>query len=201
MKKANVSMGGIGLCLIAVMVLLLSGCLGLFVGGLASGAYMAHDSRTMGTMMDDERIELLTGSALSQDSQLGSSKMAHIDVTSYDNIVLLTGEVANDELRQRAVNIAAGIDKVKKVYDELVVAPPSSLMSRAGDTALTAKVKTALVGTVDPTRIKVVTERGVVYLMGIVSPEDGNKVAEVVRHLSGVAKVVKLFEYGGRRAN
>jgi osmotically-inducible protein OsmY len=174
---------------------ILPGC-GLFIaGGMATGAVIAHDSRTTGTLIEDEAIEIKAGKAIAEDEELASS--AHINVTSYNTKVLVTGEAPTEALRERVIDIVSKIEKVQHVYDEIAIAKPSSLGSRSSDALLTTKVKTQLlwIKGFDPTRIKVVTERGVVYLMGLLNRDEGNAGAAVTRRMGGVQKVVKLFEY------
>ena len=185
-----------------VVLLLLSlgilpGC-GLFIaGGVATGAVIAHDSRTTGTLIEDEAIEIKAGKAIAEDEELAS--LAHINVTSYNTKVLVTGEAPTEALRERVIAIVRTIEKVQDVYDAITLVKPSSLGSRSSDGLLTTKVKTQLlrIKGFDPTRVKVVTERGVVYLMGFLNRDEGNAVAAVARRVGGVQKVVKLFEYRG----
>lgn len=178
----------------------LSGCAGLIMGGatagVATGAAMAHDRRTVGTIVEDQAIELKAYDALNQEL----AQRSHINVTSYNNVVLLSGEVPTPQLRRRAEEIATGIDKVRHVHNELTIAPPSSFASRSTDTWITTKVKTALlqvdgIPDFDPSRVKVVTERGVVYLFGLLRPREAEAVTRTIRRVGGVQKVVKLFEY------
>jgi osmotically-inducible protein OsmY len=112
-------------------------------------------------------------------------------------VVLVTGEAVTEEARQQVIEIVRAIPRVRQVYDELAVAPPTSLLARSSDSVITAKVKTQLVAIkdFDATRVKVVTERGVVYLLGLLSAADAERVTEVTRAVGGVQKVVKLFEY------
>ncbi|MEZ5582443.1 MAG: BON domain-containing protein [Candidatus Competibacteraceae bacterium] len=188
-------------CLLLGLGLLinLNGCAGLLMGGAAAGAIaVGHDRRTTGTIWEDQSIELKTYDALSKDPQLKGR--SHINVTSYNTAVLLSGEVATPELAQRAGDIARQIEQVKYVHNELRVGPPSNLSSRSADTAITTAVKTSLfkvdgIRDFDPTRVKVVTERGEVYLFGLLTPREAEAVTNVVRQVNGVQKVVKLFEY------
>ncbi|MGH8594291.1 MAG: division/outer membrane stress-associated lipid-binding lipoprotein [Gammaproteobacteria bacterium] len=175
--------------------LCLQGCAAVIVGGAATGAAVAHDSRTTGTVVDDEAIELKAGHAIRRDEQL--RRQTHINFTSYNNMVLVSGEAPTEELKKRAIERIRGIPKVRRVYDEITIAAPSSLTSRSSDTLLTASVKGKLltIRNFDGTRIKVVTEKGVVFLMGLVTRREGGIAAEASRQVSGVQKVVKLFEY------
>ncbi|MFZ1641512.1 MAG: BON domain-containing protein [Candidatus Contendobacter sp.] len=185
------------LAVAALATTLLNGCVGLLVGGTAVGIGMAHDRRTTGTVVDDQTIELKLYDALNQQLPPGN----HINITSYNGAVLLSGEAVSAQARQQAEAIARGIDPpVIEVYNELVIGPPSALSSRSNDTLLTTKVKTALlrindIPDFDPTRVKVVTERGVVYLMGLVRPQEANAAADVASQVDGVRQVVTLFEY------
>jgi osmotically-inducible protein OsmY len=159
---------------------------------------MVHDRRSAGTIVDDQAIEFKAQTEfLSAGSSLGKS---HISVTSYNNVVLLSGEVENQQVRQWAENVVRNIDKVRFVHNELIIAPPSSLSSRSNDAWLTTKVKSSLIQVdglpgFDPTRVTVVTERGIVYLFGLLTPQEGDAVTNIVSRVSGVQQVVKLFEY------
>lgn len=170
----------------------------LMVGGTAATLSVAHDRRTAGSVVDDEIIELKANSELRQHEELNQD--AHISVTSYNGAVLLTGQVATPEAQQLAEQTVRRIDKVKQVYNELAIGPPSSLTQRAYDTAITAKVKTALLRIeglpdFDSTRVKVVTETNVVYLLGLLRPQEAEAVTSKARHVGGVQKVVTLYEY------
>lgn len=173
----------------------LQGCAPVIVGGVAAGAAVAQDSRTTGTVVDDEAIELKAGQAIRRDEEL--RRRTHISFTSYNNMVLVSGEAPTEELKERVIERIRGIPKVRRVYDEITIAAPSSLTSRSSDTLLTASVKGKLltIRNFDGTRIKVVTEKGVVFLMGLVTRREGGIAAEASRQVSGVQKVVKLFEY------
>ncbi len=181
--------------IIAAQAALLGGCVAAVGAGAVTGAAVAHDRRTAGTFVDDNLIELKAVGALQDDKELWN--YSHLNVTSYNNIVLLTGESPSEALRQRAAQTVANLQKVRKVHNEVVVAAPSSLVSRSGDTVITGKVKTALINNkdVDATRIKVVTENGVVYLMGLVTQAEADSATEVARRVGGVQRVVRIFEY------
>lgn len=188
------------LTLTAIMVIqaaMLGGCVAAVGAGAATGAAVAYDRRTAGTFIDDGLIEMKARGKIQEDEELW--KYAHINVTSYNNIVLLTGEAPSEALRQRAAESVRQVQKVRKVHNEIVVAAPSSMLSRSGDTWITGKVKTSLLNAegVDAARVKVVTENGVVYLMGLVTPQEAEAATEVTRKVNGVQKVVKIFEYSG----
>jgi len=177
-----------------------SACAPLLVGGgAAGGAILLHDRRTTGTIWEDQTIEWKAATAIAKDPQLFDPERADVSVTSYNKTVLLSGEVATPELRQRAAEIVRYVPEVKRVYNELVIAPPSTPADRAADAALTAQVKAFLLQIdlpgFDPTRIKVVTSAETVYLLGLVKPAEADKVVDTVKYVSGVRQVVKLFEY------
>ncbi|MGQ0657032.1 MAG: BON domain-containing protein [Chromatiales bacterium] len=178
----------------AILIVLapsLAGCAGVVAGGAAGTAVAAHDQRTTGTLVEDQAIELKALRRLSGYDQI------HVSVTSYNNIVLVTGEAPNEELRREVIEIVRNIEKVRRVHDEITIAAPSSMTSRTSDTILTGKVKAQLFGikNFDATRVKVVTEKGVVYLMGLLTRKESDSVTEVARRIGGVQRVVKLFEY------
>lgn len=177
---------------------MLHGCAAVVVGGAATGANVAHDKRTTGTFIEDEAIELKSLKAFSEDKEI--SDQTHLNVTSFNTVVLVSGEAPTNELRQRAIQIVRNIAKVSHVHDEITIAGPSSLMSRSADTLITTKVKTKMLAekNLDGMHVKVVTENGVVYLMGLLNREDADKATEIARQTGGVQKVVKLFQYSTR---
>ncbi|MCB1731769.1 MAG: BON domain-containing protein, partial [Halieaceae bacterium] len=121
---------------------------------------------------------------------------ANIAVVSYNGYVLIAGQVGSEELKALATNVVRKIDGVRRIYNELEIAAPSSALTRSSDTWITAKVKTWLLGRSDTEgqRVKVVTEDGVVYLMGLVTAAEAERIANVAADISGVQRVVKLFE-------
>lgn len=177
--------------------LMLGGCAApLVIGGAAAtGAVVANDRRTAGTMLDDERIELNILSEVARDQQLVDH--THINVTSYNGIVLLTGEAATPILSQRISAIAKRVLKVREVKNELRIGPLSDAPSRNRDTVLTSRVKSRLLSDarVDGTAFKVVSEQGTVYLMGLVTRAEANAAVDVTRRTEGVLRIVKVFEY------
>ncbi len=174
---------------------LLSGCAVALIAGAAAGTAAIYDRRTTGTVIDDEFIELKAMDAIGKDQEL--HEQTHLNVTSFNSIVLLTGEAPNEALRQRTAELVRNLPKVRKVHNEVVVAAPSSLLSRTGDTWITGKVKRKLLNAhqMDATRVKVVTENGVVYLMGLVTRQEADAATAVTRQVDGVQRVVKIFEY------
>lgn len=191
-------MKNLNLIALTCILVILHGCAAVVVGGAAAGANVAHDRRTTGTFIEDEAIELKSLKALFEDKEV--YKQTHLNVTSFNTIVLVSGEAPTEELRQRVIQIVRNIDKVSHVHNEISIAGPSSLMSRSGDTLITTKVKTKLIveKNLDGTHVKVVTENGVVYLMGLLNREDADKATEIARQTGGVQKVVKLFQYSDK---
>lgn len=180
------------------IVLTLSGCAAAVVGGVAVATVVATDKRSTGTVIDDQTIELSVIDQIHDDPGIRAED--HIKVEVYEGVVLLVGEVRDEATKQLASRIATGVENVERVVNELEVSLEADTGERAGNAWLTTKVNTALVKEnpvpgFDATRIKVVSSRNSVYLMGIVSREEGNAVAEVARNVSGVEKVIKVFSY------
>lgn len=171
----------------------LSGCVTAVVGGAAAGGSMAVDRRTAGTYIEDENIELKAFKKM--ETNLGEE--SHVNVTSYNGNVLLTGEVPNAELKTKAETLAKSIANVKNITNEIVIGTKSSVSDRANDTYITSKVKTNFLAEKDfhDHLIKIVTEASTVYLMGIVTQKEANLAVEIARNTDGVKKVVKVFEY------
>ncbi|HEC18925.1 MAG TPA: BON domain-containing protein [Gammaproteobacteria bacterium] len=184
------------LFLAAALSLGLSGCAApVVVAGAAGGASVAHDERSNQAMLDDEIIETKAKDAIYQDPEM--AKRIHVNVTSYNRVVLLTGEVLSRSLRDRVVNIVRNLPKVRRVHNEIRIADLTSFGSRTNDTWITSKVKAKMIATkgFDASRVKVLTENGTVFLMGLVPRDVGTQAAEIARQISGVKKVVKVFEY------
>ena len=184
------------LFLIAVVAqgALLQGCAPIVAGGAVTTAAVTSDQRTTGTVIEDQVIETKAADFVGADA--GLEEQAHLSATSYNEIVLLTGQAQTDELRKRAVEYVSRIAKVRHVYNEISIGSPLPLANRSNDALLTTKVKAKLFTIKDlkSSDVKVVTEDGVVYLMGLFDQATGDAVAEVVAGVSGVRKVVKLFE-------
>ncbi|MEE8058425.1 MAG: BON domain-containing protein [Pseudomonadales bacterium] len=151
--------------------------------------------RSVGSFVDDEIIE--TKALVNIDKADPELAQAHIVVTSYNGIVLLAGQVKTEEQRQLAAKTVAKVSKVRRVHNELTISGSSSMVARSNDAWLTTKVKSKMLAntTLEGSRIKVVTENGVVYLMGLVTKEEADRAAELVRKTAGVQKVVRIFEY------
>lgn len=159
---------------------------------------VVHDRRSSGTVIDDEGIELKALAQLLQDENIRQN--THINVTSYNYLTLVTGEATNDALKQRAENIVRRIPNVREVYNEVRIAQPSTFLSRSSDALITSTIKAGLfkfmdMPDFDPTRVKVVTENGVVFLMGLLTEREADQVANYARTVNGVQKVVKIVEY------
>jgi len=185
---------------LAILVLALafsclaSGCAPLIVGTAAlGGTAVALDRRHTDVQLGDERIEWTASGRIGDKLK----NQANISVTSYNKQVLLTGEATSEALKQEAESITAAVSEVKSVVNEVQVAAPSSLGSRTNDSYLTSVVKTRFVGDqkFNPLHVKVVTESGVVYLMGLVTRKEADDATHIARHVSGVKRVVRIFEY------
>ena len=165
----------------------------LIVGGVAAGVMMAADRRQAEVMFSDQRIEFSAGSRI-DDALKGQG---HINVTSYNYTVLLTGEVPTAQAKVDAEKAVTDVPNVKTVVNELQIAGTSSAASRSNDAYITSKVKGNFLGNekFKPTDIKVVTEASVVYLLGLVTREEADAATEIARGTAGVQKVVRVFEY------
>ena len=176
----------------------LYGCAPVVIGGAAATGAALHSRRTVGVFVDDEGIELKSRLAILENKELNSQ--IHINIISYNGVALMVGQTPTETLRQQAQEIVAATEKVRLVHNEMSLAAPNSYMTRSSDSLITAKVKTAMFRVkgaedFDASRIKVVTEDGVVYLMGLLYRWEADAAAGQARQVSGVEKVVKLFEY------
>ena len=178
----------------ALAAALLGGCAAVVVGAGGAAAYGAlEDRRTAGSQLEDESNELRAVNRIAE--RFGDS--VHVNVTSYNRALLLTGEVPDARAREEIEKIAAALPNARSVANELEVAGAASLGARTNDSLITSKVKVRLLDAkrFNPLHVKVVTEAGVVYLMGIVTEQEANDAVEVARTTGGVRKVVKIFEY------
>ncbi|OGI52880.1 MAG: hypothetical protein A3B81_01020 [Candidatus Muproteobacteria bacterium RIFCSPHIGHO2_02_FULL_65_16] len=173
----------------------LHGCAPLVVAGGATAVIAAQDRRTVGSFIDDETIEWKAVTAINAVESL--KKEVHINVTSVNGTVLLTGEAPTIELRDGVLTQVRGVPGVRRTVNEIRIGPPSTLADRSNDSWLTGKIKTRLVGVenLQSAQIKVVTENAVVYLMGLVKKDEAESATEAARQVGGVQRVVKLFEY------
>jgi osmotically-inducible protein OsmY len=177
----------------ALLATTLAGCAPLLVGGAAVGtALMVTDRRSSGAQIDDEAIELRSTARLRE----AFGDRAHINITSYNRQVLLTGEVPSEQMKQQAEQIAARVDNVKSVVNELAVMTPTTLPQRSSDALITTKIRASLVDAQDlqANAFKVVTERSTVYLMGRVTPREADRATSIARQIGGVQRVVRIFE-------
>lgn len=174
---------------------LLQGCFPLAVTGVAGAALMASDRRTTGTYIEDESVEWKVIGRLRE-----RFPGAHVNSTSFNRRVLLTGEVPNEDAKKQVEDAVRSIENVREVTNELQVAGASSLASRGNDVLVASNVKARMVNNkkFSPLHVKVVSEAGVVYLMGLVSQDEGDAAVEIARTTSGVNRVVKVFEYIGK---
>jgi osmotically-inducible protein OsmY len=180
--------------LLASAAVSLTGCVPLVVAGVGAGVMVATDRRSTGAQVDDETIELKITKAATEDHW---GKNVHLNATSYNGIVLLTGEVPSTVVQDEIVQFVKSTDRVRIVENDTTIGPVADFQSRSNDTYITSKVKARMVEAAKfaPNHVKVVTERGVVYLMGIVSRQEATDAAEIAATTSGVARVVKVFEY------
>jgi osmotically-inducible protein OsmY len=161
--------------------------------GAGYGAIVANDQRSTGAQLDDQTIEIKIATTVG--GKWGNE--VHLNATSYNGIVLLTGEAPSTVVQDEITKIAKSTDRVRMVQNEMVIGPTTDLSARTNDTYITSKVKTRLLEDekFKALYVKVVTERGVVYLMGIMSREEGTQAAQIAATTAGVARVVKVFEY------
>jgi osmotically-inducible protein OsmY len=181
------------LILSAALISQITACVPVVVGGAAAGGAMAADRRTSGIYVEDENIELKAFKKM--ETNLGEN--AHVNVTSYNRNVLLTGEVPVAESKTKAENLVKEITNTRSITNEISVAPKTSLGSRSSDSYITTKIKTKFVteNKFPANYVKVVTENSVVYLMGIVTNAEAEAAVEIARNTDGVTKVIKVFEY------
>jgi osmotically-inducible protein OsmY len=174
-----------------------TGCAPLVVGGAAvAGASAIHDRRPAQTLLDDRQIELAATQMIFQDRDLSGARLI---VTSYNRSVLLTGQAESADLARRASHRISRLPKVARVIDEVRVGPRIGMARQSEDVYIASRAKLELAGVelpdFDPTRVKIVVEDGVLYLLGFVTQHEADRVAERVRYVPGVRQVVKLFEY------
>lgn len=170
----------------------LSGCVPLVLGGAAGGALVVTDRRTSGTQLDDQGIELRANKVLRN----SPVEPAHIDVTSYNRRVLLTGEVPNAQDKQLAEQLVSRVENVNAIVNELHIGENASFSQRSSDTLITGKVKASIVDARDlyANAFKVITENGTVYLMGRVTQREAERATDIARSVSGVQRVVRIFD-------
>jgi osmotically-inducible protein OsmY len=184
------------LVLFSLSVLPMQGCAPLVIAGVGVTAYAVADRRSIGAQTDDETIEFKTSSRFKE--QFGSAQY-HVDVVSYNRHVLLIGEATSEDIKNRLTELARGVTNVASVTNEVQVTGNTSFSTQSNDALITSKVKSRFVtegsNKFNANQVKVTTENGVVYLMGIVTQAEADAAVEVARTTSGVQRVVKVFEY------
>jgi osmotically-inducible protein OsmY len=175
-----------------MIVCLLSGCIAAVVGGAGTAVLVGEDRRTVGTVTEDQGIELKAANRIND-----KFKDAHINLTSFSRMVLITGETVDAATKAEIEKIVRAVENVRGVYNEITVAGVSALSARANDSFITSKVKARFVDEqkFNAVHVKVVTEASAVYLLGLVKHKEADDAVEITRTTSGVQKVVKLFEY------
>lgn len=188
MKKRLIA----ALLLGAITLPALQGCFPVVVAGVGTGVAATLDRRTLGTQTEDESIEWKAGSRVGDKLK----DRGHFNFTSYNRKVLISGEVVSEEVKSEVERIVASIPNVQGVHNELVVGPSSSLSNRSNDAFITSKVKSRSIdaGKFNPLHIKVVTEAGTVFLLGMVTQAEADAAINVARTTAGVRKVVPLME-------
>jgi osmotically-inducible protein OsmY len=183
----------ISLLLLMLISASLQGCFPVVAAGVGAGVMMTLDRRTTDAFIDDQRIETKAAELIDQQF----SVEMHVNVTSFNYHVLVSGEVPDESTKSEIEKAVSGIGKVSDVNNELAVSPISSLASRSNDSLITSNVKLRYLNNknFNPDHIKVVTEKGTVYLMGLVNHAEGDAAAEITSTTQGVQQVVKMFEY------
>lgn len=178
---------------LAATVTLLAGCAPLVIGGAATAVMMAEDRRSAGVFVDDENIE--NRALLKVKTRFG--EQVHVNITSYNRQVLISGEAPSDAVRRGVEEEVAAVPGIKRIFNEMAVAPLAGVMAVSNDTRLTAVVKTRFLDSkqFQANHVKVVTEAAVVYLLGIVKRSEGDAAAQLASTTAGVSRVVRLFEY------
>ena len=181
------------LLILSLLAVSLQGCIEMAAVGAGAAALGFEDRRTAGTLVEDEGIELRATNRVSE--RFGDR--VHVNVTSYNRSVLVTGEVPDANTKAEIGKIVQGVPSVRSLTNDLQVAGGASLSSRAGDASITGKVKARFLdsGRFSAVHVKVITEASVVYLLGIVTESEANEAVELARTTGGVRKVVKVFEY------
>lgn len=174
----------------------ISGCTSVLTASREAPIEDDRGTRTLGSKIDDSLIETKVGVNVAK-ANPDLDKSSHIIVTSFNGVVLLAGQTPRPDLKELAGQAAAAVQRVKTVHNELQVMPPSSILARNNDAWLTTKIKTQMLAdaSIPGSRIKVVTENGIVYLLGLLTKQEADQATNLVQGVSGVQKIVKLFEY------
>ena len=178
--------------MVPVFAASLCGCVAAVVGGAGTAVLMGEDRRTVGTITEDQGIELKAVNRIND-----KFRGVHINVTSYSRMVLISGEAPDAAAKTEIERIVRAVENVRGVYNELRIGPPTALSARTNDSYITSKVKARFVDQqkFNPVHVKVVTEASAVYLLGMVKRKEADDAVEITRTTSGVQRVVKLFEY------
>ncbi|MGH8752096.1 MAG: BON domain-containing protein [Burkholderiales bacterium] len=181
---------------VVLLIPVLQGCIAVLAGGAAGGALVADDRRSNAALLEDETIEFKASGRVTEKYN-GLRDKLHLNVTSYNRNVLLTGEVPTEDVKTGTEQIAREVQNVRNVTNELKVGEATSFGSRSNDTLITSKVKSRFVSErkFQANWVKIVTENKVVYLMGIVNHKEAEAAADIAATTGGVEKVVKVFEY------
>jgi osmotically-inducible protein OsmY len=189
----NISLRSAGLALVlAGSLVSLTACFPLVMGGAVVGGLVATDRRTSGTVVEDEGIELRASSRIRENV----GERAHVNITSYNRQVLITGEVPSAQDKQLVEQIVSGVENVRNIVNELAVMGVSNYTQRSSDTLVTGKVKASLLDAKDlfSNSFKITTERGTVYMMGRVTQREAKRATEIISGISGVQRVVRVME-------
>lgn len=185
--------------ILLILPLFLPGCSTVATGGAeVTGLSLLHERRTSKAIINDESIEI--NASIELNSHDDTRNECHFNVTAYNGTTLVTGEAPTEQLRNKVISIVRKISGVKLVHNELIISQPTSFATRSQDALITTKVKSSLskvknLPGFDATRVKVITENGSVFLLGLVHQNEGQTATEIARRVSGVKKVVKVFEY------
>ncbi len=183
------------LALVFATAAILQGCVAATVVGVFGGVSVANDNRTIGKLIDDQSIELNAHTKLAKVE--GLTENANLQVVSVNAKALIVGQAPNTYLKDLAIKALNEVKEIEQIHDQIRISNTASLTTKTNDMWLTSKVKTALFQSeeIDASNVKVVTENGEVFLMGLVKTAEGSAAVEVARHISGVNRVFKMFEY------
>ena len=181
--------------LLSMTIIVLQGCTSAIVTGGVISASIIHDRRSIGAIIDDQSIEFKACYKLFNDKEIHLK--SHINITSFNGIMLITGETLTKKLKNKISDKVKYIPKVRQIHNELIIGAPSALTSRSSDAWITSKVKAKITAAdnINSMYVKVITEQGIVYLMGILTNNEANQVLKVVTKSAGVQRVIKIFEY------
>lgn len=176
------------------LVVQLQGCAAAVVPVAATGVAVVNDRRTTGTIIDDQSIEIKVMHALAHTPEIW--RQCHITAVSYNNVVVLVGQAPTEALKQEAEQIVSEIPKIQRIHNELTIEAPNSLAQRSQDAWITTQIKAKMLGSkvVKSSRIKVITENNVVFLMGLVTVDEENAATDIARQITGVEKIIQIFE-------